>query len=87
MFTIHNLQIIYIEPYDVLYTKNKNYEVLNLLGKIAIDPITVPTTYCGITIIKIAILRYDHFESFFKGLAIFCMCASKILFPVVDIAM
>jgi hypothetical protein len=52
MYIIHSLNIVYIELHDVLYTNNKSYEVLTLLGRTTILPIAVPITYCGIIILK-----------------------------------
>lgn len=42
MCTIHDLQILYSELYDVLYANNKRCEVLILLGTTAIPASTVP---------------------------------------------
>ena len=45
MCTIQDLQILYSELYDVLYSNNNSYEVLILLSAIAILANTVHTTY------------------------------------------
>jgi hypothetical protein len=79
MCTIQDLQILYNELYDVLYANNKSYEVLILLGTMTILTNTVATTQSRTLIIKFAILKLGHFESFFKGVSIIYMCAFKLL--------
>jgi len=79
MCRIQDLQILYNELYDVLYANNKSYEVLILLCTMTTLTNTVPITYSATTVIKFAILRHGHFESFFKGVSITYMCAFKLL--------
>jgi hypothetical protein len=77
--TIHDLQIIYSELYDVMRANKEGYEVLILLHVISVLTCIVPTVYYGFLTIKTAIFQHDQFYLFFRGASTFCICAFKLL--------
>jgi hypothetical protein len=79
LYTIRVLRLICSELCDVLRANNKSYEVLILFNIISILAITVPTTYCGVLIIKLAVVENGLLQLYLKGVFILSDCAFMVL--------
>ena len=79
LYTIRDLRLICSELCDVLHANNKSYEVLILFDVITILTITVPTTYSGVMMIKLAIVENGLFQLYLKGVIILCDCTFTLL--------
>jgi hypothetical protein len=85
VFTVRELRVICSELHDVMHTNNKSFELLILLDVITILTNTVPTTYFGFIILKLAIVENGPIQLYLISFATI-LCA-LLLFSLLWLTM